>query len=281
MIRRAFADLTTRQVHYRQAGDGPPLLMLHASPGSSKQLEGKIEAMSAHRRVIAPDAPGNGDSTPLAIAAPAIPDYAAAAVEFLDAMGLERCDVYGTHTGANIGMELSILAPDRVGRLVLDGVGLYTEEARQHYLANYARPITPNLDGRHLLQAFMFCRDQYLFWPWFETAAKNRRDGGLPSAQVLHEWVVEVCKSLTTYHLAYNAAFANRSEHRLPLLRQPVLLLAGSNDPLLEYMRRAAQMPKHGRLQLLGHSAEPGFAATLADVVEAFLSEPPSPRAAA
>ena len=114
MIRRDFADLPTRQVHFRHAGEGPPLLMLHASPGSSKQLEGKIEALSRHHRVIAPDTPGNGDSTPLDIAAPAISDYAAALVQFLDAMGLEQCDVYGSHTGANIGLELAVRSPERV-----------------------------------------------------------------------------------------------------------------------------------------------------------------------
>ena len=84
MIRRAFADLPTRQVHYRRAGEGPPLLMIHASPGSSKQLEGKITALAATRSVIAPDTPGNGDSTPLLVAAPEMADYAAAALEFLN-----------------------------------------------------------------------------------------------------------------------------------------------------------------------------------------------------
>src|SRR5512143_3977505 len=120
MIRRGFADLPDRQVHYRQAGDGPPLLMIHASPGSSKQLESKIAALAHTRSLTAPDTPGNGDSPPLPLAAPAIGDYADALLPFMDAVGLERCDVYGTHTGANIGLELAIRAPERVGRLILD-----------------------------------------------------------------------------------------------------------------------------------------------------------------
>jgi pimeloyl-ACP methyl ester carboxylesterase len=277
MIRRAFADLKTRQVHYRHAGEGPPLLMLHASPGSSKQLEGKIEALARHRRVIAPDTPGHGDSGPLPLAAPRIGDYAGAVIEFLEAIGLDRCDVYGSHTGASIAMELSILSPARVGKVVLDGIGLHTEADRQTYLSSYARPMKPTLDGTHLLQAFMFCRDQYLFWPWFETAAANRREGGLPAPEVLHDWVVEVCKALTTYHLAYNAAFANRAEDRLPLMTQDVLFLAGANDPLLDGTRRAAAMTGRGRLHLLGHTASAGFADAMASAVEAFLCAPPTP----
>jgi pimeloyl-ACP methyl ester carboxylesterase len=281
MIRRAFADLPTRQVHYRHAGEGAPLLMLHASPGSSKQLEAKIEAMARHRRVVAPDTPGNGDSTPLTIEVPKIVDYAASVVEFLDAVGLETCDVYGSHTGAHIAMELAILAPGRVGKVVLDGIGLYDEATRQHYLAHYARKMSPSLDGTHVLQAFMFCRDQYVFWPWFETAAANRRDGGLPSAEALHEWFVEVCKALTTYHLAYNAAFANRAQDSLPLLKHETLFLVGSNDPLFEDTQRAVALAERGELRLLGHSAGADFAEALAAVVESFLAEGPSPRAAA
>ncbi len=272
-IRRGFADLGARQVHYRHAGEGPPLLMLHASPGSSKQLESKIAALAAGRRVIAPDTPGNGDSPPLPIPAPEIADYAAALLPFLDALGIDRCDVYGSHTGASIAVELAILAPDRVCGLVLDGIGLFSEAERQNYLANYARPFAPDMIGSQFLRAFMFCRDQYLFWPWFETKAANRREGGLPGAESLHDWVLEVCKSLTTYHLSYQAAFRHRPEDRLPRVSQPVLLLAANNDPLLDHTREGAALTLRGRLEVLEHSASPDFTAALAAAMEAFLGD--------
>jgi pimeloyl-ACP methyl ester carboxylesterase len=274
MIRRAFADLSTRQVHYRQAGEGPPLLMLHASPGSSKQLESKIAALSATRGVIAPDTPGNGDSPPLSMASPEIADYAAALIPFLDAMGIDRCDVYGSHTGASIAAELAILAPERVGKVVFDGIGFFSDAEREHYLAHYAMPIGPDLIGSQFLKAFMFCRDQYIFWPWFETKAANRREGGLPSAEVLHDWVLEVCKALTTYHLSYRAAFRHRSQDRLPLLTQAVLFLVASNDPLLAHTRDAVALTARGRLAVLGHSAAPDHAAAVASAIDAFLGEP-------
>jgi pimeloyl-ACP methyl ester carboxylesterase len=272
VIRRAFADLPTRQVHYRRAGDGPPLLMIHASPGSSKQLEGKIAALAATRSVIAPDTPGNGDSTALPLPEPQIPDYAEALRDFLDAVGLERCDVYGTHTGANIGLDLAILAPERVRRLILDGIGLYPEDERRRLVAEYAHPIELDLIGTQYLRAFMFCRDQYLFWPWYETGRANRRDGGLPSAAALHDWTLEVCKALGTYHLGYRAAFANPVQERLPLLNTPTLLLTAANDPLADYTRQAATMVAHASFQQLGHSGEPDFPAAFAAAVEGFLA---------
>ena len=97
-----------------------PLVMLHASPGSAKQLEGLIAPLAAHRRVVALDTRGNGDSTPLPIDSPTIHDFAAATIEALDALDLGRCDLYGTHTGASIAMEVALAQPQRVRRLVLD-----------------------------------------------------------------------------------------------------------------------------------------------------------------
>ena len=270
-IRRRFVDLNTRQAHLREAGQGAPLLMLHASPGSSKQLESRIQALSAGRRVIAPDTPGNGDSPALDIERPAMTDYAAATLEVLDALGVDRCDVYGSHTGANIAVELALLAPDRINRVVIDGIGVYPDAEREHYLANYAREFELDLIGSQFHRAFMFCRDQYVFWPWFETGAANRREGGLPPPQVLHDWVVEVCKAIGTYHLSYRASFAHRAEDRLGLLGQETLLVAANNDPLLEGTRIAAGLPPRGQLALLGHSASPDYIATQVRTMEAFL----------
>ena len=273
MIRRRFADLPDRQVHYRCAGEGPPLVMIHASPGSSKQLEGKIESLARSRSIIAPDTPSNGDSTPLPIEAPQIGDYAEALLQFLDAIGMERCDVYGTHTGANIGLEFAIRHPGRVRRLILDGVGVYPEAERAEMLARYAHPFEPDLIGSQFLKAFMFCRDQYVFWPWFDTSREGRRDGGLPAPQVLHDWVLEVAKATRTYHLGYRAAFAYEAAEQLPKLARPVLLMASESDPLFDHTRRAAALRPATRFAALCHGADPGFLQAFTELVESELDE--------
>ncbi len=66
MIRRGFVDFERGQIYYRYTGtkDAPPLLLLHASPGSSRQLEPLISEMAKSFHVIAPDTMGNGDSMP-------------------------------------------------------------------------------------------------------------------------------------------------------------------------------------------------------------------------
>ncbi|MFN3294866.1 MAG: alpha/beta fold hydrolase, partial [Gemmobacter sp.] len=109
-IQRGFADVGALQVHYRVTGpaDAPPVVMIHPSPGSSKQLSGLMQALAdLGHRVVAPDTAGNGDSEPLPLVQPGIPDLAAHALGALDTLGLERFDLYGSHTGASIAMEIA------------------------------------------------------------------------------------------------------------------------------------------------------------------------------
>lgn len=274
-IRRAFADCQGRQVHYRHAGTGGvPLLMLHASPASAKQLEPLIGPLATRRLVIAPDRPGNGDSPPLAIAIPEISDYAAAELELLDAMGFEQIDLYGSHTGAFVAVELAIMAPDRVRRVVLDGVGLFTPEQAQEYLSRYAPAQCPDLAGLHLQWVFQFCRDQSLFFPWFRPEPGYMRPSGLPPAFVLHDTLVEVLKSIGTYHLGYNASFRYDARARLPLLRQQVLTFCTTNDPLLPYLAEAASLIGECQARSLQPLRETGAIEALATLLSEFLDQP-------
>jgi pimeloyl-ACP methyl ester carboxylesterase len=271
-MKRGFADLADRQVHFRHAGEGSiPLVMLHGSPGSSKQLERLADAVARTRWVIAPDRPGNGDSPALPLAEPDIADYASADLAFLDAIGVDAFDVYGSHTGANVAIEVALQAPGRVRRVVLDGIGLFPPALAAHFLAQYAPAVTPDLAGLHLQWAFQFCRDQALFFPWFEPLAQNARGLGLPPAQGLHDFVLEVLKSIGTYHLGYNASFCYDPAPRLPLLQQPVLAVSSADDPLLCYLGEALALMPHAVTGALGSLRAPGVLDDFAGLIAGFL----------
>jgi pimeloyl-ACP methyl ester carboxylesterase len=271
-IRRAFADTSIGQMHYRRAGDGPILLLLHASPGSSKQLEPLIQRLATSCTVIAPDTPGNGDSPALPLEAPDIADYTALILELMDALEIKQASVYGSHTGACLASELALLAPDRIERVIQDGAVIFNPEERRELIKRYAHPFEPDLNGTHLIRAFMFCRDQFLFFPWYATDKQHLRDTGLPEdPQPLHEWVLEVLKGATTYHLAYRAAFAYPTEERLPLVQQPVLCIASANDPLEPGTREIASQLSNGRYQELPRFDDPGYADSLAATISGFV----------
>lgn len=270
-VRRRFIDTPTHQVHYRHAGEGQPLVMLHASPGSSKQLEGAIAGLAQTRRVIAPDTPGNGDTPALEGGPPTIATLAAATIQFLDAMDLAQVDLYGSHTGADIAAEVAIIAPGRVRRLIQDGAGLFTPAESAEYLEHYARPFPPDLDGAYLPRAFTFCRDQYFFFPWYARDRAHSRGGGLPTPEKLHDWVLEVLKAPTTYHHNYRAAFAYPTAERLKLVTQPTLAMANEDDPLGPATEAIAPVMQNAIFQALPRAESPDYRAAFTAAIETFL----------
>jgi pimeloyl-ACP methyl ester carboxylesterase len=153
----------------------------------------------------------------------------------LDGLGIERFDLYGSHTGANIACEIAIAHPQRVRRLILDGVSIYSAEERADMLANYAPAVPIDHMGSQLYRIWHFVRDVYLFWPWYKPDAAHARKVGLPPAGELHDKVVEVLKATRTYHLSYRAAIAYEKEARLPLVKVPTLLACAETDMFMQY----------------------------------------------
>jgi pimeloyl-ACP methyl ester carboxylesterase len=280
-IRRGFADLGEGQVHFRTAGEpGPgrvPLVMLHASPGSAKTLEPLIAALAPGRPVIGLDTLGNGDSDPPAPpgqAAPTIEYFAGAHVRALDTLGIGRFDLYGTHTGANLAVEIAIAHPGRVRRLILDGISLYTAEQRADMLARYAPEVAIDSSGAHLIWVWQFVRDVYLFWPWYRRDAASRRPIGLPDPDALHDKVVEVLKAARTYHIPYRVAIGYDKERRLPLVAVPTLLACPGQDMFMEYFDRVrALLPASRAVITAGTGSAAALASTVA-VFEEFLAAP-------
>lgn len=275
-VLRGFATVAGGQVHYRHAGpaDGAPLVMIHQSPGSSKQLEGAMAELAAlGRRTIAPDTAGNGDSTPLAMETPAIADLAERAVEALDQLAPGKFDLYGSHTGASLAMEIAIAHPDRVRSLVIDGMGLYDASLQTEVLERYAREIRPDAEATHLMKVWHFCRDQFLFWPYYNRTAAGRLPNGLPSDDELHDFVVEVLKSVRSYHLSYRAAFRHPKRDRLPLITVPTLVVCSPSDMLYEYFEPVAALVPGARKAELLPWGDPDHHAHAARTIDGFIAE--------
>lgn len=246
VVERAFVRLSEGLVHYRFAGDASegavPLYMAHSGPGSSRGLAPLVGAFGASRRTIAPDMLGNGDSDPPARLDTDIAYYADCVVRVMDALGIEQTDFYGTHTGAIIGMELSAKYPDRIRKLVLDGVMILDAAGREEMLAHYAPEKAPDEYGGYLQWAYQFSRDMMLFYPYFKRDQAHWTGKGAPPPEFVHAMTVDVLKALTTYHCAYRAAFAYDVPAGLAAVRHPVLLACQSWDPLKDQLPQASAL---------------------------------------
>lgn len=159
-LTRGYARTPRGQIHYAETGEGPPLILLSESPRTHRQFQRLLPLLAKHFRAIAIDTPGYGNSDPPPQPA-TIPGVTACIVDFLDAMGLDRVDVLGIHTGNKIASCLAADWPQRVGKLVLVGHthSIIPEwEARNAaiqpifdtYLPHYAQ----SPDGAHLVRAW-------------------------------------------------------------------------------------------------------------------------------
>ncbi len=234
-VDRLFVRIREGQVHLHRIEQPdavrPPVFLLHASPASSRFMVPLAKGLADGRRsVIAPDTLGNGDSPAPEGEQPDIAYFADSMVRLADAMGIERFDVYGSHTGARIACELAAAHPDRVRRAVFDGITEYDAETSQRIIDNYAPQVEPDDYGRQLVWAFNFVRDQALYFPYFDRRAENRLPGDIPSAQILQDVVIDVLKALGTYHKPYIAAFRYRAFERMRAISAPVLLLRASKE---------------------------------------------------
>ncbi len=120
-------ELATDQgvLRYHEAGDGPPLLLLHGSgPGVTgwRNYRGNLATFAEHFRCLVLEFPGFGvsdptDQHPMA-AAPA------SVLRFLDGLGLHQVDVVGNSMGGIVAAQVAAAHPDRIRRMVtIGGVG--------------------------------------------------------------------------------------------------------------------------------------------------------------
>ena len=239
-----YADIADGRLHLRRAGKPGrqrPLLVFQSAPGSSAPLSGLIEGLASDREVIAPDYLGNGDS-----AKPRrnvdIALLARDARQLADRLGFAQFDLWGTHTGALVALELALLAPERIGRLVLEAPPLLPADFSRDILANYLPPLVPDKWGLHVQRAWNMRRDMFLFWPWYRQQRDAVRPLGLPDDATLHDWTVGLLKSGQTYDLSYRAAFEYPTAERLPRLTRPALICAGPADMLADGLARAREI---------------------------------------
>lgn len=196
-----------RRVGYRRLGEGPALLLLHASPRSSTELSENQRVFARHFTTIALDTPGFGLSDPLPLEQPETADLADALAETLDALGIAEAAVYGRHTGASIALEFAVRHPARCRFLLTNGLPIYSAAQQQDRLTRYLSPVVPGFAGEHLVWLWFRFRDQHVFWPWHEQDLAHRAQAEMPDLATMHRGVMEFLEAGDAYRVGYATAF--------------------------------------------------------------------------
>ena len=255
------------RVAVREGAPGrPPLLLCNGIGASLELLQPFVDALDPRRGVIRFDMPGIGGSP-----APVIPYHLAASAPLLsgllDQLGYERADVLGISWGGGLAQQFALSRPHRVRRLVLvaTGTGALMVPGRPGVLV---RMLTPR---RHRDPGYAARIAGELY------GGSVRKDPAL-ARDLLHS--TTRLGPARGYYYQLISGIGWTSLPRLPKLRQPTLILAGDDDPIIPLVnaRIMHRLIPRSELHIYhgGHLELVADAERIAPVVEAFLDAGPA-----
>jgi poly(3-hydroxyalkanoate) depolymerase len=255
------------RVAVREGAPGrPPLLLCNGIGASLELLQPFVDALDPRRGVIRFDMPGIGGSP-----APVIPYHLAASAPLLsgllDQLGHQRADVLGISWGGGLAQQFALSRPDRVRRLVLvaTGPGTLMVPGRPGVLM---RMLTPR---RHRDPGFAARIAGELYGGSVRTDPALARD-------LLH--ATARLGPARGYYYQLISGIGWTSLPRLPKLRQPTLILAGDDDPIIPLVnaRIMHRLIPRSELHIYhgGHLELVADAERIAPVVAAFLDAGPA-----
>jgi poly(3-hydroxyalkanoate) depolymerase len=251
----------------RAAGPGPartPLLLLNGIGASLELLQPFVDELPPGIEVIRFDVPGIGGS-PVPMVPYHMSTFASLVGALVRRLGHGRVDVMGLSWGGGLAQQFAVTQRKQTRKLVLAATGtgslmvparpkvlLKMLTPRRHQDPDYARRIAGEIYGGTM------------------------RTNPEAAAAVLHSFTRKGPARGYYYQLLAGAGWS--SLPALGLIRQPTLIVAGDDDPLIPVIN-AKIMTKgipRARLHLYegGHLALLTEAKVLAPVIDGFLREP-------
>jgi pimeloyl-ACP methyl ester carboxylesterase len=110
-------EVNGMQMYYEVSGEGEPLVVLHGAYMDIPTMGAIIPKLAETHKVYALELQGHGRTNDIdrPITYQALADDVAA---FMDAVGLEKADVFGYSMGAVAGLQVAIRHPEKVNKLV-------------------------------------------------------------------------------------------------------------------------------------------------------------------
>jgi pyruvate dehydrogenase E2 component (dihydrolipoamide acetyltransferase) len=272
-----FAEVRGSRLRYLVGGDGEPLVLVHGLGGAVANWLALAPLLLPGRRLLAPELPGHGGSSPLP-AAPSLNAYADRIALLMEQEGMAPAPVAGHSLGGAIALRLAIRRPELVSGLVLAAAaGISSGRRTARYaltvtgIVKPARRIAPQRD--RVARSALFKR--LVFGRW-----------GAADPPALPPDVVEAFLAGAASHTdtvsAAKALVLDDPRPDLDRVRCPALVLWGARDTQLpvgdafEYARRL-----RARLRVIadcGHLLIAERPAACADAIASFLGPLPNAR---
>ncbi|TFV53397.1 poly(3-hydroxyalkanoate) depolymerase [Blastococcus sp. TF02A-35] len=242
----------------------PPLLLMNGIGASLEVLQPLVDALDPRRTVVRFDVPGVGGS-PRPVVPYVLSTLSPVVAGLLSRLGYdEPVDVLGLSWGGGLAQHFAVQHRRRCRKLVLaaTATGSLMVPAHPRVLA---RMLTPR---RHRDPDYARRIAGDIYGGTMRTEPER-------AAAVLHANTRVGPRRGYYYQLASSAGWS--SLPFLRLIRQPTLVVAGDDDPIIPVVnaRLMARLLPHGRLHVYpgGHIALITEAQELAPVIERFLDE--------
>jgi len=231
-VKKTYVDVADGQIHLRYVAgrQAVPTVFLHQTASSSAMYQAVMEQLGDLAPLYALDTPGFGGSyrPPLV---PTTDYYVRALLEAIDALGIERFNLFGHHTGAALACQLAAQHPQRVRRLAMIGPVQLTEQERRLWRDSAVKPLTIDDQASHLAEVWQrvtHLDQQPIAYPP-STALATRRGHRHPDRPGI---------AGTRPTRRYST---RTSPPRLAQVDCPLLLICGDGDVLHPYFQRACQ----------------------------------------
>ncbi len=114
-----FVDVDGKKVHYVEAGNGPPVILIHGFLYHTVMWKQNIHALAEKFKVYAIDLWGWGYSERLNEKEYSFEGYGKQIVGFMDALDIKKATLAGQSMGGGISVYVAAHHPERVERLIL------------------------------------------------------------------------------------------------------------------------------------------------------------------
>jgi poly(3-hydroxyalkanoate) depolymerase len=245
-------------------GKGVPLLLINGIGANIEMFDPFVEALDPNLEVIRFDIPGVGDSPP-----PLFPltlmTLARLTSQMLEQLGYQQVDALGISWGGALAQQFAYDHPRQCRRLILVATSTGAIMVPAH-ISVLVKMISP---------------ERYLHPSYMQAIAPSIYGGRIRSDLSLIQKILHKVRapSALGYYWQLLGCVGWTSIHWLTCLRQPTLIIAGDDDPLIPIVNArimARLIPKSilriirngGHLYLLTDAKE------AAEIVQAFLSNP-------
>ncbi len=262
------AEVRGVRVRFAEAGEGPPLLLVHGILVDHREWAGLVPRLLERFRCIAPDLPGFGASDkPSPNTFPYTREaFASSLAGVLEHLGLDRVHVCGHSMGGAVALTFAADFPERIERLTVLDAACYPMPL----------PLKGRLPLLPLVGPFVFKKlyRRPVFRDYFRKEVYNGRP--VPHPELIDAWydVLDTPEGREAGYAALRNAVADTRSlvPKIPRIEAPSLVVWGAEDRLVPVGlgHRLVKELRSARLELVegvGHAPNEEAPARIAELL--------------